>query len=160
MPDPRFKRTIIFMAAHTRRGALGFIVNRVAGRRPIQGVFQRFGVPDTGVRGLVRLFYGGPVGLSRSTVLHDGHYRNPRSVRLRNGVFVTAPRIVFADIGRRRGPTRYLFVAGRAGWSPGQLEREIRQGAWAVIPFDRQLVFDRDQTGKWRKALDRRGVDL
>lgn len=160
MPDPRFRRTIVYMAAHTRRGALGFVVNRIAGRRPLRQVLRRFGLPETGVRGGVTLHYGGPVGLNRSTVLHESDYRHARSVRLKGGVFVTPPRKVFGDISRRRGPKRYLLVVGRSGWSSGQLEREIRQGTWAVIPFDRELVFGRDQRGKWRKALERRGVDL
>lgn len=160
MRDPRFRRTIVFMAVHTRRGALGFIVNKVAARRPLRRYFWRYGLPDTGVNDLVNLHFGGPVGLRRSTVLHPGTYRHPKSVRLRSGVYVTAPRFVFADLNRRRGPKRYLLLAGRAGWSPGQLEREIRLGAWAVIPFDETLVFDPNQAGKWRKALERRGVDL
>jgi putative transcriptional regulator len=160
MRDPRFRRTIVFMAVHTRRGALGFIINRVAARRPLRRYFWRYGLPETGVDGSVNLHFGGPVGLRRSTVLHPGPYRHPRSVRLRSGVYVTAPRFVFGDLNRRRGPKRFLLLAGRAGWSPGQLEREISAGAWAVIPFDRNLVFDPDQSGKWQKALERRGVDL
>ena len=67
---------------------------------------------------------------------------------------------MLADVGRGRGPQRFILVLGRSGWGPGQLERELRQRAWFVIPFDAQLVFGKNQAGKWRTALKRKAVDL
>jgi putative transcriptional regulator len=34
------------------------------------------------------------------------------------------------------------FFVGYAGWSPGQLEHEIKEGSWLAAPADPKIVFD------------------
>ena len=160
MPDRRFRRTVIFMAGHTKRGALGFIVNRVIASRRIADVLRHYKLPSKGVSGAVDVHYGGPVALDQSAILHAPGYKRPRTIKLPAGIMATADPRVLYDIARGRGPKKYLVIFGRAGWAPGQLERELVLGTWVVIPFDIDLVFDKDHAGKWRKALARREVDL
>jgi putative AlgH/UPF0301 family transcriptional regulator len=47
-----------------------------------------------------------------------------------------------------------------AGWSPGQLEREIADNAWLAGPADRQILFDTPVEARWGAAVKRLGVDL
>ncbi len=160
MPDPRFRHTVIFMAGHNRRGALGFIVNRVISRRRISDLLRFYKLSPRGARGSVNVHYGGPVALDQSTILHTPDYKRVRTVKLPAGLVATAnPRVLY-DIDQGRGPQQFLVIFGRAGWAPGQLERELILRTWVVIPFDRELVFGKDHAGKWRKALARREVDL
>lgn len=161
MPDPRFRRTIVLMIAHGPRGAVGVIVNRVLGHRDLAAILLGYGLPHSGATGQVAVHYGGPVGFDRTTVLHSPEYRSARTVRFAGRAYaMTADPRLFQDIAAGKGPKRYTVLIGRAGWGPGQLEREISQRSWFTIPYDTELVFGRDQRNKWRMALKRRGVDL
>lgn len=51
----------------------------------------------------------------------------------------TLARIVRAG---KDGENKFRFFTGIAGWSPGQLEREIEAGAWDVRDADPEIIFD------------------
>ena len=53
-----------------------------------------------------------------------------------------------------------MMVFGYAGWGPGQLESEFERHDWLVVPADEDLVFGAEYDTKWRRALERHGVDL
>ena len=42
---------------------------------------------------------------------------------------------------------------GYSGWGEGQLEAELREGAWVVCPATEALVFDTKPESLWRRAL-------
>ena len=77
-----------------------------------------------------------------------------------NGAFgMTATLDVVQDIATGRGPARSIFALGYAGWGPGQLESEIRQNGWLTADADAELVFSRDNGGKWAGALKTLGIE-
>ena len=39
--------------------------------------------------------------------------------------------------------------AGYSGWSPGQLEAELAEGSWWVLPADADTVFSLDPARVW-----------
>jgi putative transcriptional regulator len=50
-----------------------------------------------------------------------------------------------------------LFV-GHSGWGGGQLENEIRQGAWLTTPASAEFIFD-DEDQLWMKLFQHIGSD-
>ena len=50
---------------------------------------------------------------------------------------VLSPPLASARVRGRRG----RLVFGYAGWGPGQLEREMQEGAWLALPNDKELAF-------------------
>ncbi len=160
MPDPRFAGTVILMVKHGPKGALGFVVNRVNGRRPIAEVLAALGKDARGVKGDINIHWGGPVGRDSAVVVHTGDYRIDGTQLTSGKLAMTGNPKILADIGRGKGPKRYFFVRGYAGWGPGQLEGEIARKSWITIPGDRTLIFRRNHADTWKRALGRRGVDL
>ncbi len=77
-----------------------------------------------------------------------------------DGMAVTDGTGVLRDIAAGPGPRRHLFALGFAGWAGGQLEAEMTEDSWVLVPADPALLFDHDVAGKWRRALDRQGIDL
>ena len=51
-----------------------------------------------------------------------------------------------------------VLALGCAGWSPGQLEREIKDNIWLTCDPDEALIFDADHDTKWERALAKIGV--
>jgi putative transcriptional regulator len=59
------------------------------------------------------------------------------------------------------GQVRALRVfAGYAGWSPGQLEEELEEGSWLVLPARASDVFGDEPERLWSKVLRRQGGAL
>jgi putative transcriptional regulator len=48
---------------------------------------------------------------------------------------------------------------GYAGWGPGQLERELAQGAWLVAPVSPQLVFEGERDRLWDDVVRSLGIE-
>jgi putative transcriptional regulator len=161
LEDPRFTRTVIYMVRHdARTGAMGLVVNRQLGEVPMAVLLKQSGLPGEGAKGSVRLHVGGPVEATRIVVLHTDDYAGPDTVKVANGVAVTAEPSILQSIAEGKGPRRARFTLGYAGWAPGQLEAEMEAGYWIVVPSDDAIVFDDAYETKWDRAMARRRISL
>ena len=162
MPDPRFAKTVIFMVRHDRDGAMGLVVNRVLGVETAARLAEGAGVGANGAkRGRkVRVHYGGPVAPKRGYVLHSGEYADKGTLAVTDKVSMTGAAEILHAMAEGKGPDRGFLAVGYAGWGPGQLEGEIARKDWVVVPSDSGLVFDPDMASKWRRAMDRHGIEL
>jgi putative transcriptional regulator len=59
----------------------------------------------------------------------------------------------------RDGRFSLAAYIGYAGWSPGQLEKELKMNAWVVCPFDK-LCVGFEGVELWKKLLERHRPDL
>jgi putative transcriptional regulator len=57
------------------------------------------------------------------------------------------------------GAVRARVFLGYAGWAPGQLEQEIAQGSWLVVPVSARLVFEESHARLWEQAVRSLGID-
>jgi putative transcriptional regulator len=160
MGDPRFLQTVILMVRHDRNGALGIVINRPIGDRPLARLLEALGENDPGVAGTVRIFAGGPVQPDIGFVLHSTDYHRSDTLDIDAHVAMTSSREILRDIGNQRGPNKSLIAFGYAGWAPGQLEGEFAHGFWYTTPQDANLVFDDDRDDVWDHAMKRRTQDL
>jgi putative transcriptional regulator len=147
MGDPRFLQTVILMVQHDRNGALGIVINRPLGDRPLALLLEALGEKDPSVAGAVRIFAGGPVQPDIGFVLHSTDYHRPDTVDIDSRVAMTSSREVLRDIGNKRGPNKSLIAFGYAGWAPGQLEPELAHGFWYTTPQDATSSSTRTATG-------------
>jgi len=160
MPDPRFARTVIYMVRHDASGAQGLVVNRPLREIPLAALLEQAGVEGKGVKGTVRLHAGGPVEGLRVFVLHTADYTADGTLLVKDGIALTFQPDILHAIAEGKGPRRTLFALGYAGWAPGQLEAEMKTGAWVRASADEALVFDDDHDAKWDRAMARRKIDL
>jgi putative transcriptional regulator len=155
--DPNFRRTVVLLLDHNDDGALGLVVNRplevdVAAVLP---AWQPY-TTDPG-----RLFQGGPVELDSALglVAVPGDSAEPPGVRRLVGslglVDLDAPPEAVL-----RGVAGLRIFAGYSGWSDGQLEREIDEGAWYVVGSESGDAFTGSPQNLWRTVLRRQGGDL
>jgi putative transcriptional regulator len=161
--DGTFGRSVVLVLDHDDDGALGVVINRptpvdVAEVLP---TWQPLAC-EPGV-----LFQGGPVALDSALGLavvpgtaEEAEPLGWRRVVGRLGLvdLDTPPEVLAAEV------TRLRIFAGYAGWGAGQLEDELRQGAWYVVPADPDGgfadAFTAAPDGLWRAVLRRQGGDL
>jgi putative transcriptional regulator len=160
MGDPRFDQTVILLVRHSHEGAVGLVLNRPLGERPLAGVLEMLGEKEDSVSGSVRVFAGGPVQPQIGFVIHSPDYRRAETVDIDGRVAVTSTPEILRDIGREKGPQKSLVLFGYAGWGPGQLENELAGGVWFTAPEEPALVFDEDRQKLWERAMARRTRDL
>jgi len=156
--DPRFERTVLLICAHDEQQAMALVLNRPLPGLKAPALLRRLGfaagAPDAPV------FYGGPVERERGYVLHsDDYVASHSSLEVAPGLMLTDTREVLDALGDvQRRPRRFLLALGYAGWGAGQLESEIRHGAWLTCEPDEALVFGRDFDTRWDRALGKIGV--
>ena len=123
--DPNFRRTLLYLTRHDpAAGTVGLILNR-----PMGGTLGDILPGSAGLAG-IPLLEGGPVSVGQVIVARLA-WTN-RSVHFESlGPEVEAPDTPDPDL---------RAFAGYAGWSEGQLEEEIREGSWRVLPARRRLL--------------------
>jgi putative transcriptional regulator len=155
MGDPRFARTVVYLVMHDRTGAMGLVVNRSFRDVPVASLLEAMGQDPAGVRGSLRMHYGGPVAPGSVLVLHTADWRSDETKVVEGGYALTSTPDILRAIGTGAGPYRALLALSYSGWGAGQLEREIQDGAWVIASSDAALVFgDADDT-KWERAMAR-----
>lgn len=159
MGDPRFARTVIFMVKHDRSGALGIVINRPLGERPVAELLRALGDNPEG-EGRLPIFLGGPVEPGVGFVLHSAEYRRAETVDVDGRVALTSSRGALRDIATGKGPKKTIVAFGYSGWAAGQLEAELKTDAWVVSPADLDLIFDEDRDKLWGSAMARRPRDI
>ncbi len=157
--DPNFRKTVVLMGHHTESGALGWIVNRVVEGGAVSLLPSELGDgihPDTPLR------VGGPVATPGLLVLHRETVNGIESNELAPGLLISAsPDILarlFAAPPSPSSPASGLLIFGYAGWGPEQLEREMQEGTWLVMPYDARFAFADDTDDLWERALAEIGV--
>jgi len=160
MRDPNFGGSVVFLIDHGPAGAFGIIVNRPVRAVPVPRVFELFDLPGAPADGTLTLYRGGPVQPEAAVVLHSPDYRGEGTQVILDRFAVTPVVEVLRAMAKGTGPRDVILALGYAGWAPGQLEAELAREAWVVVPAAPDLVFHGDEEGKWRRALDRQGVDL
>lgn len=176
MADPRFAKTVVLVLEHRvggleatdKGGAMGLVINRRIGVGPLGKLLEGSGIALDKSQSAyqVTLHYGGPVEGYLAFILHSGEYHDDPAARPVRGlahgrVMLSTDASVMAKVAAGKGPRHSLFILGYAGWGPGQLEREIADGAWVVVPADADLVFGPDRgEALWQKTWTLRGVTL
>jgi len=158
--DPRFARTVILMCAHSPEYAMGIALNRPLDGLSIAELLERLGVARGADLTERPVLVGGPVERERGFVLHTDDYATPdTTLTVADGISLTATRDVLEAMANSAdAPRRAVLALGCAGWSPGQLEQEIKENVWLTCDADEALVFDDDHGSKWDRALAKIGV--
>lgn len=167
MPDDRFKRTVIYVCAHSDDGAMGIIINKRAPDMTFSELLVQLDVIEA--EDAIRLprhvsrshvLRGGPVETSRGFVLHTTDFSiEDSTLPIEDGIALTATLDILRAIASEKGPAASVLALGYAGWGPGQLEREFSDNGWLHIPADPELIFSTDLDAKYDRALARIGID-
>lgn len=130
-PGPLFRDTRVLLLGYSEQGATGVVMDE-----PLQQGFARYQEPPAIDPAIImekfpdsEFFWGGPVALAE-----------PYRLLLDPGALSFT--MVAPDLSETAGMGSHSYLSpiflGYAGWSPGQLENELRRGDWNVKALSRQ----------------------
>lgn len=158
--DPNFDHSVVLLLDHDDSGTLGVVLNRPT-PVPVGEVLADWQplATDPGV-----LFQGGPVGTDSAlavAALPPGQDAEEEPVgwrRVFDGTGIvdldTPTEIIEPAVASLR------IFAGYAGWGAGQLEAEIEEGSWYVVPCEWADIFGGSPEGLWSRVLRRQPGEL
>ncbi len=159
LEDSNFGGSLVFVAEHNEKGALGLVINRPMDI-DLSTLFRRLDLSlESDEFGRSLVFHGGPVQTDRGFVLHQpvGHWG--ATVEVGDDIGLTSSRDVLEAVARGGGPERMLVMLGYAGWGPGQLEDEVARNAWLTVEADPSLIFDAPVDERLQRAFALLGVN-
>jgi putative transcriptional regulator len=162
LADPNFDRAVVLLLDHDEEGSLGVVLNRPT---PVGvGDVLEPWAPLAGAPPVI--FQGGPVSLDSALGLAvvpgepaeggDEALLGWRRVHGAIGLvdLEAPPELLAAELGSLR------IFAGYSGWGPGQLEKELVDGAWYVVDSEPGDVSSPDPDKLWRSVLRRQRSEL
>ncbi len=161
--DPNFYRSVVLTISHDDSGALGLVVNRPSPLSLGEMVDGMSATPAASIP----VFVGGPVQQEILFCLHGefpGLSSDEDAMRPIDGVcFEPLTREIVAylegDWSSRPASARarVRLYAGYSGWGPGQLEEELKAGAWIVVRATPDITFHPEPAQGWADAFARKG---
>ena len=150
--DANFFQTVVLMIQHSDEGAFGVVLNRPS-RNTISEIWSQVcGVPSDCEE---PVYHGGPVSgplLAVHTLIHLS------DVKVMSGLYCSMDRDKIEQIVLQENEP-FRFFVGSAGWAPGQLENEIREGSWLVLPATVDHILHGDRS-LWSTAIKEFGESL
>jgi putative transcriptional regulator len=147
-----FQRTVVLICQHNPEGAFGLILNRPLGKAVGELIIAN--LPE-GLRSSP-LFLGGPVQPAALSYLHTDQFLPEAGVLPNLAVGHSLDDLM--ELGEKFSPAvKVRMFAGYAGWSPGQLEGEMKRKSWLTFPASMDLVFNTPPEKLWQKVLGCKG---
>jgi putative transcriptional regulator len=149
--DPNFARSIVALLNHDEQGAMGLVVNRPSDVSVVDHLpewMARLASPPV-------VFSGGPVEPSAAIGLRQSYEEGPQATPISGVAMVN-----LSDDNADDTSGEVRVFAGYAGWGPGQLEDEIEEESWIVVPAFAGDVFSPAPEGLWARVLGRQGGQI
>jgi putative transcriptional regulator len=143
--DPHFAESVVLI---TRRdddgGTMGVVLNRPMEITLAKAFPQLHAGNDP-------VYEGGPVSPDAVQALLRTSEKPESADRVQGDIYsVVRKALLEKSITQRLASSKFRVYLGYAGWGPGQLENEVRLGAWSTVRGVK-YVFDSDPASLWQR---------
>lgn len=148
--DSTFERTVILLGKHNEEGALGWILNGDELPPVKELLLTAKLLPEDGLIPESDAFsrparIGGPVAPETGWLVYTRKQaRFEREIAVGDSLVVTGDAEALDAVLAGREPRNFHLLLGYTGWGPGQLENEMKAGAWLPTTVDPELLFPED----------------
>jgi putative transcriptional regulator len=151
-----FSHTVTLLIEHNREGAFGLVINK-----PLDAdLAELLGHQIAQCPPNITVLESGPVEQDRLFFLHTTETMIEGSIGIANNLALTTSLDILDTISAQKGPNNIIAGLGYAGWSDGQLEKEIQADVWLVIPYMCDIVFNVPFDERPEAAANSIGIDL
>lgn len=149
--DPNFVRSVVLLCEHGVEGTVGFVLNNITDMT-LGDLLPEIYTPS------LEIWQGGPVQTDTLHMLH----RIPAILGgndIGGGIYWGGSyEALQAMISNGNyDPADLRLYVGYSGWSPGQLEQEMKDESWLVANATQQLLFDTAPKNVWKEAVSSLG---
>jgi len=159
LEDSFFSRSVTYICEHTKEGALGIMLSQ-----PLDAtyheLFDHLKISSTNQNVLDNtLLAGGPVDKERGFILHSPLGSWNSSLSISDDIALSTSEDILTAIANNQGPEEAIIALGYSGWDKGQLEREIEENSWLIVPADKEIIFHTAPQQRWQQATKLLGID-
>lgn len=150
--DETFSQSVVYLCEHSDEGSMGLIINKPSNTQ-LDELLDHLSLDSKNCNALSQPIYkGGPIGHEHGFVLFS---ESPQGK-----INLSASKDLLRSIAEGQGPEDFLITLGYAGWEKDQLEQEIKDNDWLIVPANNQLMFKIPAPLRWQSAGALVGVDL
>ena len=146
--DSYFNRSVILICDHNKNGTIGLQVNKPL-KSNLKSIISKTLIDQ-------KAFLGGPVD-KNIFFLHKKIFSTDESIKINNDLFFSK-NIDYIEnliLNKKILENQFKLFIGYSGWNSGQLEEELNENSWIVIPkFDINIIFSKDYKNIWKKVLN------
>jgi len=155
-----FERSIIYIFQHDKQATMGVCIHKLLPHTAFSSVAKDMDINcDTLYDEKYPAIYsGGPVQPNRGFVLHSPDYKAPATVAVSDKISICCHNRIVTDIIMGVGPEKMVFCLGYAGWSTNQLEGEIAEDSWTVLPADPDIIFNTPADERYNAFMNTSGL--
>jgi putative transcriptional regulator len=140
MVDGFFGRSVILLLQHNPEGAFGLVLNRPAQTKDLP----------------FPIFVGGPCKMDGLLMIHGladwVAEEDETATEVCPGVFLgTSSQFERATEAPAELSEKFRVFTGYAGWGPDQLEMEMEDGGWIVLPASGEVLFNTPVQELWER---------
>lgn len=146
-----FDKSVILICRHDASGAFGLMLNRPLKKNLGKALEEKVSAEAA----KLPLFLGGPVQPEYLSFVAETESQLEYEVLPRITVGHSLHDLQMYLEEKKKA--RVHAFAGYAGWSPGQLENEIKSGSWIVHHGATDLIFFSKPDQLWRQVLKQKG---
>ena len=147
-----FQRTVVLICQHDPEGAFGLVLNRNSGSNVGETIVAD--LPET-IKACP-LYLGGPVQPGALSFLLSDSFIPDANILPNLSLGHSLDNLM--EVGESFSATQKIrMFAGYSGWSPGQLEEEMKRKAWLTHPASLELVFETNPEDLWQSILRQKG---
>jgi putative transcriptional regulator len=149
-----FKRSVILLAEHDEEGSVRFILNKPAEFK-IHEVIDDFPEFDA------KVFIGGPVQQNTLNFIHRANDVLEGGHEIAEGIYWNGNYELLKILiqSGNLDPDDFRFFIGYSGWSPDQLQSEIKLKSWYVTDPTPDNLFYQESDKLWSRILKRMGKE-
>ena len=151
MPDPRFRQSVILLAAHDDGGSLGLIINRASKTKLTRLIPELDDMDKQGHR----VYIGGPVGIQQIKFLMRNSNALDTALHIMDDLYISGNQLTLEEmLNQDMPPTKLRIYLGYAGWGPSQLDGELDRRDWYLRRAKMTEIFSDRPESIWQDLIE------
>ena len=160
MDDQFFAGSVVYICEHNDDGAMGVCINKPSPLTMNQ-FFEAINERTPLQYDETAVLLGGPMQVDRGFLVHTPVGSWESSLLVTDDIAFTTSRDIIENLAKNRDNdmNKTLATIGYSGWKKDQLEQELADNAWLVVPADQHIMFDMPVDERYQAALALLGVN-
>lgn len=157
--DSYFEKSIIYVFAHDKNGALGVIINQKIGTIGMQDLYNLVNIKSkTRSSKKLPVLFGGPLNTEKiiALSLNKTQENLPQGNQMLN--LHTDMTKFIKNVISQKEYSKFLLIKGISAWDASQLEDEIFENSWFIMPAKLDILFSQKIKYKWNAVIKELGL--